>query len=102
MLLLPSRFRRFPLATHRSHNCPKAKTGLVTRPRRHSADGGVHRYPVEVLQGGGTGQGRGVMFTARGFGHLINNTVRRQAAKQLQERGRLPRHQGPRAHTDAP
>lgn len=42
------------------------------------------------------------MFTARGFGHLINNTVRGQAAKQLRERGRLPRHQGPRAHTDAP
>ena len=42
------------------------------------------------------------MFTARGFGHLINNTVREQAAKKLREQGRLPRHQEPRAHTDAP
>ena len=90
------------MATHRSHNCPKAKTGLVTRPRCHSADGGVHRYPVELLQDDGTGQGHGGMFTARGFGHLINNTVREQAAKKLRERGRLPRHQEPRAHMDAP
>ena len=41
-------------------------------------------------------------ITARGFGHLINNTVREQAAKKLREQGRLPRHQEPRAHTDAP
>ena len=41
-------------------------------------------------------------ITARGFGHLINNTVREQAAKKLREQGRLPRHQEPRAHMEAP
>ena len=108
MFLHPSRFRRFPLATRQSHNCPKAKTGLVTRPWCHSADGGVRRYPVELLQDDGTGQGHGVMFTTRGFRHLINNTVRDRRRRNSGSGGvclvtrtpgrtRTPRELGPSA-----
>ena len=60
------------------------------------------RYARAVADLGTDLPGLVARITARGFGHLINNTVREQAAKKLREQGRLPRHQEPRAHTDAP
>lgn len=80
MLLHPSWFRRFPVATHQSRNCREAKNRSRHPPTVPFSRWRVHRYPLEVLQGDGTGQGHGFMFTARGFGHLINNTVREQVA----------------------